>query len=144
MLSVQTANHRLKAKGRKVRFQWSAMTDTKTVRLDKQNSEMNKKREDLIWSLLLKIFLSAKMTSKSWFNLRFHQLKPQTGRVIPSPSVHLWQRRAEGENKTLKEWHLPPWQGVGTQNSRVRKAPTRSKCRALIFSCWKLSPPHSL
>lgn len=60
MLSMQTAKHRLKAKGRKVRFHWSAMNDTKTVRVDKRNRKMNKKREDLMWSLLLNISLNAK------------------------------------------------------------------------------------
>lgn len=75
--------------------------------------------------------------------------KPQRGTGVSSPLVHLWQRRAEGGSSgTLTEpaqWYLPPRPGPGRQSSRVRQPATAARCRALMFfSCWKLSPPHSL
>lgn len=47
-------------------------------------------------------------------------------------------RKGAGLWQSDLQWHLPPELGLGRQSSRVRKAPTRSECRALMFTLLKV------
>ena len=48
------------------------------------------------------------------------------------------QKEGTGHRQSDLQWHLPPRPGLGRQSSRVRKAPTRTECRALIFFVLKV------